>query len=283
MSRYSIELLNDFNERALDFNDVMYKQQTGTCQRWHSDSDGWDSFMMTPWRGINAQMRGMVVSIYSGTGSWGYTGLPQFAPGGTYYVGNLNGFHNIYGHNAFPSFDEEVFVEMPNVGLMMLLSFIQKYTRYSVGTQMICQPYPGAPVLKYVTVNTNEPGIRPEQYGMTIHAEDGRRVFDSRHQIVAVQDHVTFTAGEIYNVLYNGWTVDKPLRKTFIKPYVSSVDFNSARLIAGNPDKMWLPRIRILNGNTMRMTSAYFSKSANSAPIDYGYTHDTTILIAEMG
>lgn len=289
---YSIEILNQYNERALDFNDVLYKHESGSMGKWFSQN-GHDAYIDTaPHETINAGFRGLLHNnlqytnqIFRHLGSNAtVVNLPQYM---TSNVSVKTGFGSnlIYAQGAIPTEEVEVFVELPPDGIHHLTVYVQRYTSIEQGTMCVCQPhhtYGGT--LSYVLARTSKPGpATSDTHGMLMFDENGNNVFDSRYEVFGVKDHVFIPRSDLNDVMYNNAVREYPLRTTFSNPYISSGDYNSARYIGGDPIFLYYPLLQIVNGNTLRISRAgYYLTPSGTGAIDYGYAHDSTVFIAEV-
>lgn len=289
---YSIEILNQFNERVLDFNQVLYKHESGTMGRWFSQNNR-DAYIETaPWRTTNSDFRGLLHNNLSYSNQFfrhlgsnvGVINLPQYAASGVSYVGGF-GSTALYAQNAIPTEDVEVFVELPPDGIHHLTTYVQRYSVIQEGTMCVCQPHHTYDAsLSYFTAKPSktEPPA-PETHGMQIFDALGNNVFDSRYEVVGVKDHVFIPRQDLIDVMYANAVKEYPLRATFLNPYVSSGDYNSARYIGGQIIYLYYPLLQIVNGDTLRISRAgYYLSPSGTGAIDYGYAHDSTVFIAEV-
>lgn len=290
---YSIEILNQYNERALDFNDVLYKHESGSMGRWFSQNNR-DAYIDTaPWRTINADFRGLLHNnlpysnqIFRHLGSnVTVKNLPQFMTSDVTLKAFFNQSQAVYAQGAIPTEEVEVFVELPPDGIHHLTVYVQRYTSIQQGTMCVCQPHHTYNTdLGYILARTSKPGpTTTDTHGMLMFDANGNNVFDSRYEVFGVKDHVTIPRADLIDVLYNNVVKDYPLRTSFSNPYVSSGDYNSARYIGGDPIFLYYPLLQIINGDTLRVSrEGYYLTPSGTGAIDYGYAHDSTIFIAEV-
>lgn len=306
---YGIELLNQYNERALDFDSAYRIHEYGNCVRWPTTptgnfSNGPDALVMAPFGyGISSPVsdRGLIADFFSGNdalgrpinwvsvddGSTVYR-LPQFAAGGTTtYLYGFSGAvrSDVEVPHVIPDYDTEIFFKLPSEGLTYASTYLQKYDQFGTGVVGICQPYhtlSGA--VKYLTARPSEPSSSaPETHGMQLFDSSGAKVFDSRYEVVGIKDYIFISESDIRDVLINGATKTYNLRQNVSNPYISSGDFTSLTWDSRPIYEMLsLPRMRLLNGNQLVIDRVRYENAQGGAGYFFDGSAAATILIAEV-
>jgi hypothetical protein len=309
---YSIEVFNQFDERALDFESVYYVHEYGSCIRWPSRPagnvvTGPDAHVVCPFgRGVYGAVadKGLIADFSSGTTATGEPinwvssddgttvfRQPQFASDTTttfLYRPEVSGRTDTEVPSVVPDTQTEIFFEVPTDGLTHATTYLQKYDQFGIGVVGIAQPYhtfyDTNSTLKYVFVRPSEPNNVPsETHGMQLFRSDGSKVFDSRFEVISIKDHISISEADMRDVLVNGATKTFNIRQTVNNPYISSGDF-TALTWDSRPVReiLTLPRIRVVNGNQLVLDRRQYRNFQPGAGYFFDGSSAATILIAEI-
>jgi len=306
---YGIEILNQYNERALDFESVYYIHQYGSCVRWpirptNNVSAGEDAFVACPFGyGDTSPVcdKGLVADFYSGNDATGrpinwvslddsstVRRLPQFAggPTSTYLWLQLSSTRrDAEVPYIFSDYNTEIFFELPSNGLTHASTYLQKYTQLGTGVVGVSQPYHTfSGSLKYLMTRPSEPnGGTVEDYGMQLFDSNGDRVFDSRYEVISIKDHISISESDMRDILVNGNSKTYNLRQSVSNPYISSGDFTSLTFDSRPTyEVMTLPRMRLINGNQLVVDRVRYEGAQPGAGYFFDGSAASTILIAEV-
>lgn len=306
---YGIEILNQYDERALDFESAYYIHDYGSCVGWPSRplgnvSSGEDAHVVCPFGyGVYTPVcdKGLVANFYSGNDALGRTAnwvsledsttvrrLPQFAGGPTttylYRLG-VTGRTDTEVPYVIDDYDTEIFFQLPTDGLTYASTYLQKYQQFGTGVVGVSQPYHTfSGNLKYLTIRPSEPsGGAVNNYGMQLFDSSGNKVFDSRYEVISIKDHISISETDMRDILVNGNSKTYNLRQSVSNPYISSGDFTSLTFDS-RPiyEIMTLPRMRLINGNQLLVDRVRYEGAQPGAGYFFDGSAASTVLIAEV-
>lgn len=299
---YSIEILNQYNERALDFESVYYVHEYGSCFNWPARSGsnlsaGEDAHVACPFGyGVYSPVcdKGLVADFY-GSANWvsledGSTvkRLPQFAGGDTttyLYRTGIPGRTDTEVPYVVPDLDTEIFFQLPPEGLTYASTYLQRYQQFGAGVVGVCQPYHTfVGGVNYIFARPSEPsGGVSETHGMQLFDTSGGRVFDSRYEVISIKDHISISESDMRDILVNGNSKTYNLRQPVNNPYISSGDFTALTFDSRPVNEiMSLPRMTLVNGNQLVVDRISYQGGQPGAGYFFDGSSASTILIAEV-
>ena len=282
---YGIQVKNDTGNFVLDDTGVMYLVDQGSCKFNPSfgPSRTYYSGIMINEFGLND----VPVEFFKGTG-YNYYPL-TFSQNITnnfviYQVKNTAGVPAIENksNSDFPMSDTAIaFVQIPPEGIVQMGHVTNILPEFNSGATFVVQSV-NAGLVNYKIFDKAVPSVSGT-YGMKVFNSAGETVFDSRPEILGIQDIFNISGAQFQNVITQNAVIYLTLKKPTPNAYINSptwVNFCApSRGVSGGDSRAWA-NLKQINDTTLQISMTRYGRNTNQYYYDRSYFGDCQILVA---
>jgi hypothetical protein len=283
---YGIQVKNDTGDFVLDSAGVMYLVDQGTCKFSPSVSSPRSSIpyangIMINKNGLN---EALVPYFYqSGYTTWPSTYSQCIANNFVTYQQQLSASLPHVANMTQPDFPLSgtaiAFVQIPPQGIIQMGHVTNILPEFNSGATFVVQSV-NTSLVNYKVFDKTLPAVSGT-YGMKVFNSAGETVFDSRPEILGVQDFFNVTAAQFQNVITQNAVIYLTLKKPTPNAYISSPTWANFTAVSNySPNSRGFAKISQINDTTLSISMQRYGRALNDYRYNRSYFADCQILVA---